>query len=45
MTKAAKVSPFLKGIKKLLEENMAFVDYNDERIAVKLPKLACCFEI
>ena len=40
MTKAAKVSPFLKGIKKLLEENMTFVDYNDERITVKLLKLS-----
>jgi len=43
MTKAAKVSPFLKGIKKLLEENMTFVDYNDERIAVKLPELSWLF--
>jgi len=43
LTKSVKVSPFLKGIKKLQHENMTFVDYNDEGIAAKLLKLAWLF--
>ena len=43
-TKSAKVSPFIDGIKKLLDDNMTFVDYDDESITVKLPKLAWLFQ-
>jgi hypothetical protein len=43
LTKSANVSPFINGIKKLLNENINFVDYDDERIAVQLPKLAWLF--
>ena len=43
LTKSAKVSPILKGIKNLLDENMTFEDNNDESIAVKLLKLAWLF--
>jgi hypothetical protein len=43
LTKSANVSQFIDGIKKLLNENITFVDYDDERIAVQLPKLAWLF--
>ena len=42
-TKSAKVSPFINGIKKLLNDNVTYVGYDDDRIAVKLPKLAWLF--
>jgi hypothetical protein len=35
--------PRIYGIKKLLDENITFVDYDDERVAVKLPKLSWLF--
>jgi len=38
LTKSAKVSTFIKGINKLLEENMTFVDYSLFR-AWKLSKI------
>jgi len=37
LTKSDKLSPFINGIKKLLDENMTFVNYDDESIIVKLP--------
>ena len=40
LRKSDNVSPFINGIKKLLCENMTFVDYDDESITVKLPWLA-----
>jgi hypothetical protein len=43
LTKSANVSPFINGIKKLLNENITFVDYDDERLAVNLPKLGWLF--
>jgi hypothetical protein len=43
LTKSPNVSPFINGIKKLLDENITFVDYDDERIAVKVPNLAWIF--
>ena len=43
LTQSAKVSPILKGIKNLLDENMTFEDNNDASIAVKLLKLAWLF--
>jgi hypothetical protein len=43
VTKSANISTFINGINKLLNENITFVDYDDERIAVKLPKLAWLF--
>jgi len=44
LRKSDKVSPFINGNKKLLDENMTFVDYDDGSITVKLPKLAWLFQ-
>jgi hypothetical protein len=43
LTKSGNLSSFIHGIKKLLYENITFVDYDDDRIAVKVPKLAYLF--
>jgi hypothetical protein len=32
LTKSAKISPIIKAIKNLLDENMTFVDYDDESV-------------
>jgi hypothetical protein len=43
LIKSANVSPLINGIKKFLNENITFVDYDYERIVVNLPKLAWFF--